>query len=169
MLSTITNVFKVPELRNKILFTLSMLVVFRIGHWIPMPGVNQEQLAELTRQSQESGNAFAKLASFVSMFSGGTLQHSTIFGLGIMPYITAGIIFQLLATALPALKKLQEEGPSGRVKIMEYTRYVTVGLCLVQGFGWLAYLGQANLIYPQYMNNPLWWVMGIAVLTAGCV
>jgi preprotein translocase subunit SecY len=169
MLSTITNVFKVPELRNKILFTLSMLVVFRIGHWIPMPGVNQEQLAELTRQSQESGNAFAKLASFVSMFSGGTLQHSTIFGLGIMPYITAGIIFQLLATALPALKKLQEEGPSGRVKIMEYTRYVTVGLCLVQGFGWLAYLGQAQLIYPQYMNNPLWWVMGIAVLTAGCV
>jgi preprotein translocase subunit SecY len=169
MLSTVANVFKVPELRNKILFTLSMLVVFRLGHWIPMPGVNQEQLAELFAQSQEAGNPFAKLAQFVTMFSGGTLSHSTIFGLGIMPYITAGIIFQLLATSLPALKKLQEEGPTGRQKIMEYTRYVTVGLCIVQGFGWLAYLGQQGIIYPQYLNNPLWWVMGVAVLTAGCM
>lgn len=169
MLSTLLNVFKVPELRNKVLFTLGMLVVFRIGHWIPLPGVNQDRLSEFFRQSQESGSPFGKLAQFVSIFSGGALSHSTIFGLGIMPYITAGIIFQLLATSLPQLRKLQEEGPTGRQKIMEYTRYVTVGLCIVQGIGWIAYLGGMQLIYPAYYANPLWWVMAVSTLSAGCV
>jgi len=170
MLSTLTNVFKVPELRNKVLFTFAMLLVFRIGHWIPLPGVNQEQLAEFFRNAQQTGNPFAKIASFVSLFSGGTLSQSTIFGLGIMPYITAGIIFQLLASVLPQLKKLQEEGPTGRQKIMEYTRYVTVALCIFQGVGFLMYIGKGSegaLIYPQFYANPVWWVMAVSALTAG--
>ncbi|MDX2132439.1 MAG: preprotein translocase subunit SecY [Planctomycetota bacterium] len=168
MLTTLLNVFKVQELRNKVLFTLSMLLVFRIGHWIPLPGINDEALAELFKGG-ESDNPLTKIASFVSIFSGGQLQQSTIFGLGIMPYITASIIFQLLSTALPQLKKLQEEGPTGRQKIMEYTRYVTVLLCIVQGTGWLTYIGRSSegLIHPMFFNNPLWWVMAVATLTAG--
>ncbi|CAG0973923.1 Protein translocase subunit SecY [Phycisphaerales bacterium] len=171
MISTFVNIFKVPELRNKVLFTIGMLLVFRIGHWIPIPGINQEVLADMFRTQQESGSTFAKVASFVSIFSGGQLQRATIFGLGIMPYITAGIIFQLLGTAIPQLKKLQEEGPTGRQKIQEYTRYVTVLLCVFQGAGYLTWLqsNSAGLIHPSYYGNPLWWVMAVGTLTAGCV
>jgi len=169
MLQTLLNVFKVPELRNKVLFTLGMLAVFRIGHWIPLPGVNQEELRQQFLQMRTSGNAFSRIADFVAMFSGGALSHSTIFGLGIMPYITAGIIFQLLTTVLPQLKRLQEEGAPGRQKIMEWTRYATIGLCIVQGIGWLTYINRLGLVYPQWANNPVWWVMAIAALTAGTV
>jgi preprotein translocase subunit SecY len=169
MFQTLLNVFKVPELRNKVLFTLGMLIVFRIGHWIPVPGVNQAQLTKLFNNPGQSGSAFGKLAQFVSIFSGGNLSHSTIFGLGIMPYITAGIIFQLLQTVLPQLKKLAEEGPTGRTKIMEYTRYTTVALCVVQGIGWLAYLAKLDLIYPVWLQNPLWWIMAVGALSAGTV
>ncbi len=168
MWQSLVNVFGVPELRTKILFTLGMFLIFRIGHWIPLPGVNQEQLAKQAQLAQEgSSNAFTTIANAVAMFSGGALTHSTIFGLGIMPYITAGIIFQLLGTVWPTLKKLQEEGPTGRQKIMEYTRYATVALCIVQGFGWIAYLRGQGLIWPQVLVNPVWWVMAVACLTAG--
>jgi len=169
MFQTLLNVFRVQELRNKILFTMGMLLVFRVGHWIPLPGVNQDQLTELFEQAQQSDSALAKLANFVSIFSGGALSQSTLFGLGIMPYITAGIIFQLLATVLPQLKKLQEEGPSGRQKIMEYTRYTTLALCVVQGIGWLSFLRSQNLIYVEWAQNPLWWVMAVTALSAGTV
>ena len=167
MLQTLWNVFQVRELRNKILFTLAMIVVFRIGHWIPLPGVNHEELQRTSQLAQEQGGAFATLASAVAMFSGGAFTHSTIFGLGIMPYITAGIIFQLLATVLPALKKLQDEGPQGRQKIMEYTRYATLGLCIVQSVGWISYLRSLNLVYPQWIESPLWWLMAVGCMTAG--
>ena len=169
MFKTLLNVFKVPELRNKVLFTLGMLIVFRIGHWIPVPGINQEQLTKVFNQAGQSGSAIGKLAQFVSIFSGGNLSHSTIFGLGIMPYITAGIIFQLLQTVMPQLKKISEEGPTGRIKIMEYTRYTTVALCVVQGIGWLAYLSKMDLIYPMWLSSPIWWIMAVASLTAGTV
>jgi preprotein translocase subunit SecY len=163
---TIQNIFKVPELRNKVLFTLAMLVVFRIGHWIPLPGVNQEKLREMMANMGDQ-SAFSKLTQYVATFSGGTLSHSTIFGLGIAPYITAGIIFQILASASPALKKIQEEGPTGRQKIQEWTRYATLALCLVQGIGWLIYLDRGGFIYPSMMANGLWWVMAVGALTAG--
>lgn len=167
MIKTLVNVFKVPELRNKVLFTIAMLVVFRIGHWIPLPGLNGEELEKAMRTAQQGGSALAKAASFVSIFTGGSLSHSTIFGLGIMPYITAGIIFQLLGQAIPQIKKLQDEGATGRQKIAEYTRYATLGLCIFQGFTWLGILGKQNLIYLTAYQNPLWWVMSISVLTAG--
>lgn len=169
MLSTLSNIFSIRELRNKILFTFSMLLVFRIGHWIPLPGTNQEEIVRHFKNATEGSTAFGRLAEFVSMFSGGAFSHSTIFGLGVMPYITASIIFQLLGTVIPSLKKLQEEGPSGRTKIMEWTRYVTVALCIVQGLGWISYLKAQNMILPQYAGNYLWVVMAVSVLTAGCV
>jgi preprotein translocase subunit SecY len=150
MIQTLVNVFKVPELRNKVLFTLAMLFVFRIGHWIPLPGLDQEQLARMFNQASSEGSTLGKLANFVAIFSGGALSHSTIFGLGIMPYITAGIIIQLATLVVPAIKKLQEEGPTGRTKIAEYTRYITVALCIVQGMGWLGFLNQQGLIMPQW-------------------
>lgn len=168
MFQTFANVFKVPELRSKVLFTLGMILVFRIGHWIPIPGVNSEQLEKFMTQGA-ADSWFGRLTDAVSLLSGGQLAHSTIFGLGIMPYITAGIIFQLLGTALPQIKKLQEEGPTGRQKIMEYTRYVSVVLCLVQSSFWLGFLGQNGLIYPQFQHNPLWWIMATSTLTAGCL
>ena len=170
MFNALQNVFKIPELRNKILFTLAMLAVFRIGHWIPLPGINQESLAKAFNSvQQDSDSAFGRITSAVSMFSGGTLSHSTIFGLGVMPYITASIVFQLLMTVSPRLKKLQEEGPTGRQKITEWTRYATIALCFVQGFGWIKTIQttDSTLIYPQWSANPMWWVMAVLALTAG--
>ena len=167
MFQTLINVFKIPELRNKILFTLAMLAVFRIGHWIPIPGANHEAIAKAMSLGATTGSAASKIANFVTIFSGGNLSRSTIFGLGIMPYITAGIILQLLTTVLPQLKKLQEEGPLGRQKIQEWSRYGTVGLAIVQGVGWLSFLNAQQLVYPQWAASPLWWIVATASLVAG--
>ena len=167
MLQALVNVFRVVELRNKILFTLGMLLVFRLGHWIPLPGVNQAQLKEFFENQIATGSVAGKAVNMVSMFSGGAFGHSTIFGLGIMPYISASIIFQLLGQVLPALKSLRNDGPTGQRKLQEWTRLATIGLCLVQGFGWIKYLAGLNMIAPEWVHNPLWWVMGIGALTAG--
>ncbi len=169
MLSTLVNVFRITELRNKILFTLGMLVVYRIGFWIPIPGVNQDALSEYFQQAAAQGTAAGRLAQYVAVFSGGSFAQSTIFGLGIMPYITAAIIFQLLQSVSPRLQQLQKEGPTGRMKIQEWTRYATVGLCLVQGFSWLTFITQSGLVYQAQANNPVWWITAVAALTAGTV
>lgn len=169
MLQSLLNIFRIEELRNKVLFTLSMLVVFRIGHWIPVPGVNHEALERMFR-TMDTESVFGKVAGMVAMFSGGSLSQSTIFGLGIMPYITAGIIFQLVSSVPGSpLKKLQEEGPTGRQKVQEYTRYAAVGLALLQGVGWLSFLSQQNMVYQEWANNPIWWVMALTTLAAGSV
>ena len=169
MLTALINTFKIPELRNKILFTIGMLIVYRIGFWIPLPGVNQEALTEFFRTQGGGSSALGRLTQFVAIFSGGNLSQSTIFGLGIMPYITASIIFQLLATAIPTLKKLQDEGPTGRQKINEWTRYATVGLCIFQAFMWLTYITRGGMVYPQWSGHPLWWLMAVTALTAGTI
>jgi preprotein translocase subunit SecY len=129
MLSTFQNAFKIEELRNRIIFTLLMLVVFRLGAHIPTPGIDSTALAAFF-DSQE-GTIF----SFFDMFSGGALQRLTVFALGIMPYISASIIIQLLTVVFPYLERLSREGEAGRRKITMYTRYGTIGLSLVQGFG----------------------------------
>jgi preprotein translocase subunit SecY len=169
MLQAFINVWKIPELRNKILFTIAMLAVFRIGHWIPLPGVNQDKIAETFAKSQQEGGTLAAVGQFVAMMSGGSFSHSTIFGLGVMPYITAGIIFQLLMSVLPALKKLQEEGPTGRQQIQQWTRYATIALATFQGWTYLGISNSQGILYAEYTTNPMWWVMAIAALTAGCV
>jgi preprotein translocase subunit SecY len=169
MIQAILNVFRIPELRNKVLFTLGMLVVYRIGFWIPVPGVNQEALTSFFQQALSEGSAAGRAAQFVAIFSGGAFHQSTIFGLGIMPYISAAIIFQLMAAVSPRLKKLQEEGPSGRQKITEWTRYLTVLLCIFQAIGFLTFITSQQMVYPAWANNPLWWAMAITALTAGTV
>lgn len=169
LIKTIVNVFKVEELRKKILFTIGMLAVYRIGFWIPVPGVNQSALTDFFEAQSASGGAAGKVMQYVAIFSGGSFGQSTIFGLGIMPYITAAIIFQLFQTVSPQLKKLKDEGPTGFAKIQEWTRYVTVGLCIVQAVGWLSFITKSGLVYPGWANNPLWWVMAITALTAGTI
>jgi len=153
MFQTLINVFKIPELRNKILFTLGMLLVFRLGHWIPLPGVNQAQLKEFFENQIATGSVAGKAVNMVSMFSGGAFGHSTIFGLGIMPYISASIILQILTTVLPSMEKLAKEGEPGRRKINEYTRYGTVILCIFQSIFWLNHLNGAGLVYPDFRGT----------------
>lgn len=171
MLQAFINIWKIPDLRNKILFTLGMLAVYRIGFWIPVPGVDQSALADFIQTQQASGGAVGRLASFVGIFSGGSFSQSTIFGLGVMPYITASIILQLFGSVSEKLKKLQQEGPTGRQKILEWTRYLTVALCIVQAIGWLSFLTGSGegLVYPGWAHNPLWWVTSITAMTAGTV
>src|SRR5271167_2165532 len=123
------NIFKIPDLRKRILFTLAMLAVYRLGGHIPTPGVDTNQLQKFFEQNQGT------LFGFIDLFSGGMLRRLTIFALGIMPYITASIILQLLTVVVPTLEKLQKEGELGRRKITQWTRYLTVILALIQSFG----------------------------------
>ncbi len=164
MFRAFVNVFRVPDLRRKVLFTLLMLCVYRVGFYVPLPGVNQEKLRG---HFQASGGAAEQFADLFAMFTGGSLGQSTLFGLGIMPYISASIILQLLVTVVPALEKLQREGESGRRKIMEYTRYATVGLTLIQATFWVRYLHTNELVYPQWLFGFEFWLMGIVGLMCG--
>jgi len=169
----LANIFKIPELRNKLMFTIGVLVVYRIGFWIPLPGVSQQQLKDHFEEAARQGSAAGEMARFMSIFTGGDLGQSTLFGLGIMPYISAAIIFQLLATVIPSLEQLRKEGPAGQQKIQEYTRYATVGLCVIQAFFWLSYLqSQSALVHPEWRTGGsyvLFWLCGLTGLTAGTV
>ena len=129
MENSLKNIFAVSDLRNRVLFTLGMLGVYRIGHHIPVPGVNTAALAELAQQMQN------QMFGLYDMFSGGNLSRVTIFALGIMPYISASIILQLLTVVWPYLEKLSKEGELGRRKITQYTRYGTIFLSIVQALG----------------------------------
>lgn len=176
MFKTLINIFRVPELRNKVLFTFFMLLIYRIGYHVPLPGVDQHSFQELAK-NQDDTSAAGRLASYVSLFSGGNLQQSTIFGLGIMPYISSSIIFQLLASVIPSLEKLQKEGESGRKKIQEWSRYVTVPLCVIQAVIWISYMvnssrqGGVSLILPLFQRHYAlgFWMMGVTSLTAGSI
>jgi len=130
MISTIQSVFKIPELKKRILFTLGVLIAYRIGGHIPVPGVNAEALVSYLNQSGGGG-----LFNLYDMFAGGAFKRATVFALGIMPYISASIIIQLLGAAVPFFQKLQKEGEEGRKKITQYTRYGTVLLAAVQAWG----------------------------------
>lgn len=171
MFKTLVNVFRIPELRNKVLFTLFMLAIYRIGYHVPLPGVDQDRFAAYKEKAQEDDSAAGRLAQYVALFSGGDLSSSTIFGLGIMPYISASIIFQLLTTVVPSLEKLQKEGETGRRKIQEWTRYATVPLCLIQAVMWLSYIqsDRAHLVMREWSHTAVFWIMGVTALTAGCV
>src|SRR5271155_5096543 len=123
------NVFRIPDLRKRVLFTLAMLAVYRLGGHIPTPGINVARWEEfLTRNA---GGIFG----FFDLFAGGNIRRFTVFALGIMPYITASIILQLLTVVVPTLEKLQKEGELGRRKITQWTRYLTIILSVIQSFG----------------------------------
>jgi len=176
MLSKIITVFRIPELRNRILLTFVLLAVYRLGFSIPLPSIDQELLADtLNRMSGQSGG-IDKVITILSLFSASSIGMSTIFGLGIMPYISASIIFQLLATVYPPLEALQKEGEAGRKKINEYTRYATVVICLGQSFFWIRTLATpgnmlgsgASLILADY-NNWYFHIVCTVTMTAGTI
>src|SRR5437773_1880271 len=123
------NIFRVPDLRKRVLFTLGLLAVYRLGGHIPTPGIDIRRWEEF--MSSNAGSIFG----FFDLFAGGNIRRLTVFALGIMPYITASIILQLLTVVVPTLEKLQKEGELGRRKITQWTRYLTVGLSIVQSFG----------------------------------
>ncbi len=133
MANVVVNIFKVPELRKRILFTLIILVIYRIGTHIPIPGINIDALKAYFDQAAKSGGG--GFLNFFDLFAGGALKRFTIFALGIMPYISASIIMQLLNVVIPALERLSKEGPEGHKKINQYTRYGTVLLCALQSLG----------------------------------
>src|SRR3954451_21069361 len=132
--SNVKNMFKIPDLRGKILFTLAVIALYRFGAHIPTPGVDFQAVEELTAASERGG-----VLGFLNLFSGGALTRFAIFGLGIMPYITASIIMQVLAVVIPKLEEWQDQGAVGQKKITQWTRYLTVALALMQSTG-LAFL-----------------------------
>lgn len=173
MLGKLIMIFRIPELRNKILLTVALLAVYRMGFAIPLPFIDQEQLAIAQEDLAEQQGGFGQVMQIVALFSASNLGNSTIFGLGIMPYISASIIFQLLGTVYPPLEKLQKEGESGRRKINEYTRYATVFICLGQSFFWIRGLsgGQlmgAGLIMEQY-DTFMFHLIGTITMTTGTI
>jgi len=165
------NICSIPELLRKLLFTMALLCIYRIGFHVPLAGLDQDKVAAF--MGQQSEGVFGSAIRYFGLFTGGSLQQSTLFGLGIMPYITASIIFQLLATVLPSLQKLQKEGPAGYKKIQEYTRYATVPLCVFQAIVWMKIMmggGQNQLlVYPEYDKSILIFTMGIVGLTSGTI
>jgi preprotein translocase subunit SecY len=172
MLQAVINIFKIPELRNRVLFSLGMLAIYRIGFWIPLPAVDQSQMVEAAKKAAEDSTGFGKFLNYASIFSGGSFSQSTIFGLGIMPYITASIIFQLLQTAVPRLQELKKEGASGQQKVTEWTRYATIAMCIIQSVMWLKYLITQNLVKPEFLTPGaivVFYLSCITCLTAGSV
>jgi preprotein translocase subunit SecY len=161
ILASFQNIFKIPELKSRVLFTLALLAVYRIGAHIPTPGINGEELSKFLA---EKGGA---LMGFFDMFSGGALSRVTVFALGIMPYISASIIFQLLTVVIPAIGKLAKEGEAGRKKIVRYTRYATVVISAIQSFGIAA--GLEGMAGGAFVKNPGWSfrILTMITLTSG--
>jgi preprotein translocase subunit SecY len=165
VLQTLANSFRVPEIRMKIAFTAAMLLLYRLGAYIPAPGIDTAAVKDL--ESNFSGNG---ILPFLNLFSGGSLSRLSLFALGIMPYITASIILQLMTVVVPSLERLSKEGEVGQQKITQYTRYLTVGLAFAQSLGYV-YLFQSfsaggtsvvgTLTFPKLM-------MIVIALTAGC-
>jgi preprotein translocase subunit SecY len=168
MFQKIRVILSIPELRQKIILTLCLLAVYRIGWWIPLPITDIAKMRDFWAGQQGLGSLMAQ----ISVFTGTSFEQLTIFGLGIMPYISASIIFQLLATVWEPLEKLQKEGESGRKKINEYTRYATVVICLFQSFFYVLTVGRMGLYNTAILNPdnslPLGWLItAVVVMTAG--
>ena len=161
-IQNIKNIWKVEELRKRIILTLSLILVYRIGSFIVLPGVNYEAL---TSAQKEAGGA-GTLETLLSLFSGGGFTNASIMGLGIMPYISASIIMQLLGMAVPAVQKMQNEGESGRKQINNYTRILTIIICAAQAPSYLTlYIGQKGALPVD--AGSLWWAQSIIVMVAG--
>jgi preprotein translocase subunit SecY len=167
MVSTILNAFRVADIRKKLMFTAVMLAFYRLGAFIPVPGVNVDALEQISK-NYAGGN----ILGFLNLFSGGGLGRLALFALGIMPYITASIILQLLTVVSPSLEKLQREGEVGQQRITQYTRYLTVGLAAAQAIGYVfLFRSQGNRAGAPVIDNftPGGVILIVVCLTAGCV
>src|SRR5712691_6686157 len=157
MLSWLANAWRVPELRRRILFTFFVLTLYRLGSWIPAPGVDSSAIKDYF------GTRGGTLLSFLNVFSGGALAQFSLFALGIMPYVTASIILQLMTVVIPRLSELQKEGEAGYAKINQYTRYLTVGLAAAQATGYAFLFRKSNALNANTGRV----VLIIVTLTAG--
>ena len=160
MLRAFVNAFKIPDLRRKLLFTLFIIAVYRVGSWIPVPGVQ----VDLLRNAVATG-AGGGIVGIINVFSGGALTQMAVFALGIMPYITASIILQLLAVVIPRLEEMQQEGESGQRKITQYTRYTTVALAILQSTGLVTLARNGTLFGENVMPNAGTGTIVLIVLT----
>ncbi|HEV3376956.1 MAG TPA: preprotein translocase subunit SecY, partial [Thermoleophilaceae bacterium] len=166
MLRTFLNAFRVADIRKKLAFTAAMLLLYRVGAYIPAPGINIEAVEDIAENFQGSN-----VLGFLNLFSGGSLQRFAIFALGIMPYITASIMLQLLTVVVPALDKLRKEGEVGQQKITQYTRYLTVGLAFGQSIGYVFLFRTFSSGGTEVVDNFTFGRVFVIVmtLTAGCV
>lgn len=163
LIDNLKNIWKVEELRKRLMVTLSLILVFRIGSFIVLPGVDS---AKLGAESADAGT----IEGLLGLLSGGGFTNASFLALGIMPYISASIIMQLMGMAVPAVQKMQQEGESGRKRINNYTRILTIIICAVQAPGYLSlYVGQKGAIPEVFMNSPLWWTQSVLVLVAGAM
>lgn len=167
------TVFRIPELRTKILFTLLLIAIYRLGFCVPLPFINQNELRAWS-QEQFGAGGWGQVMGQLQLLSGADLGQNTIFGLGIMPYISASIIFQLLASVIPQLEALKREGAVGQKKINEYTRYATVLVCIIQATIWMRILQTRELslgkpIVIEAYTGFFWIMLGVVVMTAGTV
>ena len=168
MLRTFLNAFRVPDIRKKLAFTAAMLALYRLGAYIPAPGINIDVVEDLASNFEGQSNVLG----FLNLFSGGSLQRFAIFALGIMPYITASIMLQLLTVVLPSLDKLRKEGEVGQQKITQYTRYLTVGLAFGQSIGYVflfrTFAGsEGTEVVDNFTFGRVFLI--VMTLTAGCV
>ncbi len=172
MLAKLLTVFRVPELRRKIILTVVLLAVYRLGFHITLPFIDHETVGQAVNNAASGKGGLGGLLQVVSVFSASDLQNGSVFGLGIMPYITASIVFQLLATVYPPLEQLQKEGESGRRRLNEYTRYATVVVCLLQSFFLLRTMsagGSGQAVILTGYDGFHWLLFGTLVMTAGTV
>jgi preprotein translocase subunit SecY len=157
-IKTIKNIWSVEELKKRIIYTLLLILVYRVGSYIVLPGIDFGKL------NSTSGSSDGILG-IIDMFAGGAFSRASIMALGIMPYISASIVMQLLGLAVPSIQKMQREGESGRKKINRLTRYLTIAICVAQGPTYiLAYVGQDAV--PEW-SSTMWWMQTVAILTAG--
>ena len=180
MLSAFASAFRTPDLRKKLLFTLAMIAVYRLGSNVPTPNVSTANINSCI--NQVSNGASRDLYSLVNLFSGGALLQLAVFALGIMPYITASIILQLLTVVIPRLETLRQEGQSGQAKITQYTRYLTLGLAVLQASAFVALARTGQLfnglcdqndptyqIIPESTGIPMWLTLSVLVMTMTAV
>ncbi len=164
-IETIKNIWKIDELKNRILLTLSLLLVYRFGAQVVLPGVDASQLGNF------SANFDQGLGGLLNAFTGGAFSNASIFALGIMPYISASIVVQLMGIAIPYLQKLQKEGESGRRKINQITRWLTIAICLLQAPGYLAALPTLGVPASAFVLGltPTFYISSVLILITGCV
>ena len=157
-IETIKNIWKIQELRSRIIFTLGLILIYRLGSFVVIPGIDPASLDNLAKQSNEG------LLGLINMFSGGAFANASVFALGIMPYISSSIVIQLLGMAIPYFQKLQREGESGRKKITQITRVLTIFITAAQA---PAYLKNLEYQIPGAHFDPMFWISSIIIMVAG--
>ena len=166
LIDVIKSIYKIKELRERILFTLALLLVYRLGAQVVLPGVDSLALSDLSSRSDGGG-----LLGILNAFTGGAFANASIFALGIMPYISASIVVQLMGVALPYLQKLQKEGESGRKKITQITRWLTIFICVVQAPAYLYGLSALGVPDSAFIfgRTPAFIFTSIIILVTGCI